>query len=382
MDVETHFVQAGDGPILIGSAAGTLSCACGNLLVQGYEPARFLAVGIQCAKCGTVTATPPLADGILPPRSALIAAPSQEPRTTSMTVPASLTLVGQAEMARLQALFTPATPADSVYTLTAATLDEAVAAFERYTGEPFPEVETDRAEPFAGLRVHALGWAMAHLRGKMGGAWACMEDPPTASAVTHVAGFLHFVATWSRHPLFPAMVSTAADHGFSLHGLTLFAGAHCLTLMGNRVRMPEPLGDPGRIEDFALAINDSDTVGVQMDVFDRFEFPFGAKWDQASLRGAVADAIGAAQGHINLRNPGLLLLSPGTAMGGFDEALIEAVTAAVASVGRKNRGLMGVAPIVLRLQPLPDPHAVRFGYGFFPIANRHYRGETPLLIGR
>ena len=73
MDVETHFVQAGDGPILIGSAAGTLSCACGNLLVQGYEPARFLAVGIQCAKCGTVTATPPLADGILPPRSALIA---------------------------------------------------------------------------------------------------------------------------------------------------------------------------------------------------------------------------------------------------------------------------------------------------------------------
>ena len=146
--------------------------------------------------------------------------------------------------------------------------------------------------------------------------------------------------------------------------------------------MPEPLGYPGRLEDFALAINDSDTVGVQMDVFDRFEFPFGAKWDQASLRGAVADAIGAAQGHINLRNPGLLLLSPGTAMGGFDEALIEAVTAAVASVGRKNRGLMGVAPIVLRLQPLPDPHAVRFGYGFFPIANRHYRGETPLQIGR
>jgi hypothetical protein len=63
------------------------------------------------------------------------------------------------------------------------------------------------------------------------------------------------------------------------------------------------------------------------------------------------------------------------ALGGFDEALIEAVTAAVQSIGRKNRGLMAVAPIVLRMQGMPDPHAVRFGYGLFPVPNRHYRGE-------
>ena len=69
----------------------------------------------------------------------------------------------------------------------------------------------------------------------------------------------------------------------------------------------------------------------------------------------------------------MLLLSPGTALAGFDEALIEAVQGAVSALGRKNRGLMAVAPIVLRVQALADPHAVRFGYGLFPVQNRYYR---------
>jgi hypothetical protein len=42
---------------------------------------------------------------------------------------------------------------------------------------------------------------------------------------------------------------------------------------------------------------------------------------------------------------------------------------------------MAVAPIVLRLQPLADPHAVRFGYGLFPIANRHYQGSMQIEVG-
>ncbi|MDR3531308.1 MAG: hypothetical protein P4L90_12250, partial [Rhodopila sp.] len=274
-----------------------------------------------------------------------------------------------------------ATPADNTYRVSAALLDEVAAAFERYTGMPLPGGEGNLNDPFAGLREQALGWAVRHLRARIrSDAWSCMGDAPTANAVTHVAGFLHFVATWSRHPLFPAMVTTAADRGFSLHGLAPFAAAHCLTMMGNRLSFPEPMGYPGRIEGFSLATGATETVAVHTDVFDRFEFPFGRPWDHASLRAAVSDLLEAAQGRINLRNPGVLLLSPGTALAGFDEALIEAVKASVQALGRKNRGLMAVAPVVLRLQATPDPHAVRFGYGFFPIPNRHYRGEGPLRM--
>jgi hypothetical protein len=90
----------------------------------------------------------------------------------------------------------------------------------------------------------------------------------------------------------------------------------------------------------------------------------------------VTDVVSRAQGRINLKNPGILLLSPGVALSGFDEALIEAVKFAVQSAGRRNRGLMAVAPIVLRIRTTPDPRAVQFGYGLFPILNRHYRGEA------
>ena len=37
MTAETHFVQAGDGPVLIGSGAAILACSCGNLLIQGFD---------------------------------------------------------------------------------------------------------------------------------------------------------------------------------------------------------------------------------------------------------------------------------------------------------------------------------------------------------
>jgi hypothetical protein len=374
---DTHFVQAGDGPILIGAGSGTLACTCGHTLVQGFDAARFLAIGIQCARCGTLTATAPLPEGGVPPPSAIIAAPSLEPRDTAMTVPAGMTVIGQAEMVRLRALFQPANP-DYVYQFSDALLDEAAAAFALHTGAPLPEIASG-VDAFAGMDQHALSWAVRHLRGRIRtGSWACAEDPASGAAVTIVAGFLHFLATWTpRHPLLPAMVATAAERGFSLHGLAPFAAAHCLIMQGNRVRLPEPQGYPGRIERFDIVAG-ADLLGVQIAMLDRFEFLFGAAWSQAGLLAVVSETLEGVQGRINLRNPGVLVLSAGNAQTGYDEALIRAVQEAMQTVGRRNRGLMAVAPVTLRLQALPDPHAIRFCYGFFPVANRHYRGEHRL----
>jgi hypothetical protein len=352
------------------------------VLIERFQAEQFLGVGIRCGRCGTVTTTAALPEGAMLLPGLIAAEPSETPRTGAMTVPAQVVLAGRAEMERLGTMFRPRTPADTTYLVSPDLLDQVEAALERHGGGALPSVADDPADPFAGLRDHALGWAVRHLRRRLRDeAWSCMAEQPTANAVTHVAGFLHFVATWSHHPLFSTMAATAGDRGFSLHGLALFAAAHSLAMAGNRVGFPAPAGYPPRLEGFDLATGPIETVRVHLDVFDRFEFPFGRRWDVDSLQVAVAEAVGAAQGRINLRNPGLLLLSPGTALGGFDEALIAAVQASVQSLGRKNRGLMGVAPIVLRLQALPDPHAVRFGYGLFPVRNRHYSGGGPAQMG-
>ena len=380
MPADIHFVQGGDQPVMAGSDSGTLSCACGNRLIAGYDPELFLGVGIRCARCGAVTSTRPMAEGSALPLAAIVAEPSVEPRLTTMTVPPRVTVLGRAEMERLAALYRPVTPADNIYRLSPERLDAAAAAYERYVGASLPLVASNAREPFSGLRQHALGWAIGHLRGQ-DESWRCVQDDPTANAALHVAAFLHFVATWSHHPLFPAMAATAAERGCSLHGLAPFAAAQCLSMMGNRINFPLPVGDPGRIEGFSLVTGAADLIPIHTEMFDQFEYPLGRPWDAAGLVAAVSEVIAAAQGRINLRNPGLLVLSPGSALAGFDEALIKAVETAMAALGRKNRGLIGTTLVTLRLQALPDPTAIRFGYGLFPLLNRHHRGENGLRIG-
>jgi hypothetical protein len=373
---DVHFVQ-GDlgGPVLVGSGDGVLACGCGSTLIERFRPEQFLGLGLQCGRCGAVTTTEALPAGAMLPRGLVTADPSAEPRSEAMTVPADVAVVGRAEMERLGTLFRPATPPDTVYRITDALLDRAAEAYERVLGRTLPVPEGDPADPFAGVRQHALGWAVRHLRGRLqAGSWTCGEAAATADAALHVAGFLHFVATWSRHPLFAVMAATAEEHGCSLHGLALFAAAHALAVGGNRVGFQKPLGYPERLDRFDLAVGPSEVVSVVLSVFDRFEYPYGRPWEPAGLRAAVTEAIEAAQGRINLRHPGVLLLSPGTALGGFDEALGAAVRDVVPVAGRKNRGLMGVAPVVLRWQATPDPQAIRIGCGLFPVQNRHYSG--------
>ena len=184
-------------------------------------------------------------------------------------------------------------------------LEDVAAAFDHHTGGLLPELAAGAAEQFAGLREHALAWAVRHLRERLrDGSWSCVEDAATANAVTHVAGFLHFVATWSHHPLFPAMLATAGERGFSLHGLAPFAAAHAMFMMGNRISFPAPTGYPGRIEGFAVASGGSETVTVHIEVFDRFEYPFGQKWDPCQPAECGVGSGGGAQGPDQPAQPG------------------------------------------------------------------------------
>ncbi|WP_428483926.1 hypothetical protein [Rhodopila sp.] len=379
-DDNVHFVQQSEGPVFVGPGSDTLACDCGSPLIAGYDPARFRSISLRCGRCGQVTTTPGLPNDAAPPFAVIIAEPVAEPRPVATTLPAHVFVIGRSEMDRIAALYQPATPPDNVYRIGPALLEQAIATHDRLSDQPLAVGDANPVDPYHGLGEHALAWAIRHLRARMRQpGWRCLDDIATPVAAVHLTGFLHFVATWSHHPLFAAMVAGVAMRGFSLHGLAPFASAHCLTMQGNRISFPHPTGDLARIDSFNLATGPTETVAVQVEPFDRFEVPFGQSWDPAGLRAAVADRIAGSQARINLRNPGLLVLSPGCALAGYDEALIEAVKHAMQAHGRKNRGLMAVAPIVLRLQATPDPQAVRFGYGLFPIANKRYEGDSLLL---
>lgn len=368
-----HFVQRCAGPVFIGQGSGTLACGCGQVLIEGYDPARFLAVALQCGQCDEVTVTPSLADETAPPFAVVIAEPLGEPRESPTTLPPSAFIIGRTEMDRITALYQPAEPGSNLYAFTSSLLDEAEEAYRRQAGAALPAVESN----IGSLRVHALAWSIGHIRERMrDDGWACLDAPPISSACCHVAGFLHFQATWGHHPLFPAMFATAAEKGFSLHALTPFAAAYCLSRQGNRVGFPRQDGFPGRIEAFSVATGPTETLPVLTRAFDRYDYPSERPWDPAVLKSDAQELIEAEQARINPRNPGLLVVSLGATMGRFDEVFIGGVQAALSAVGRKHRGLMAVAPAMLRLLPAASSQQVQFGYGFFPVANRHYRGDT------
>ncbi|HVY14836.1 MAG TPA: hypothetical protein VHB27_06390 [Rhodopila sp.] len=369
-----HYVQEGTDPALTGGGTDTLSCQCGQALIEAYDPRAFLAVTIRCGACGTITETPPLPAGAIPPAPLLAAEDTPGVRTVTAALAAGGGVASRAEVQRITGLYSPRTPPSNVYAFTDALLDDAQADFERLTGAALPDTPAAFKD---GLAAHALAWSVRHLRERLrAGDWACLESQATSIACVTVAGFRHFVATWSVHPLFPAMVATAGDRGFSAHGLALFAAAHCLLQQRNRVGFPAPV--LGRLAHVRLGTSPTQSVPVLTKVFDRFEVPWGRPWDPASLRSAVREAIESEQGRINLLHPGVLLLSPGAAMTGFDEALIQAVQSAMQAIGRRHPGLMAAVPVVLRLLPGPRPQAVQFGYGLFPIHNQHFRNETAL----
>lgn len=365
-----HFVQVGNAAVFVGTGASALTCACGQTLIEGYDQPRYRAVAIRCGACREITETPGLPAGRTMPAPILAAEEAGE-FVSGRVLPEGTTLFGRAEMDRVLGLYQPRTPANNVYAFSGALLDDAEAASRRLTGVPLPEVAGGFEE---GLAQHALAWSLRHLRERLeGGSWACLEDPPTSIACVTVAAFQHFTATWQMHPMFPVMVDTAAARGFSVHGLALFAAAHCLIMQKNPVGFPDPSPVTRQIEALRLAISPARSVDVVPHVFGRFEVPWGRPWTPDTLRRAVQDAIEAEQGRINPKHPGMLLLSPGAALAGFDEALIQAVQAVVQAVGGRHRSLMGVAPIVLRLFPAKAPTEVQFGYGFFPVENRHFR---------
>ncbi len=374
---EPHFVQQAEGPVLSGGGAGTLACGvCGRTLIESYDPDRFLAISIACGDCGAVTQTPSLPDRRAPPTPLAIIDGTVDPSSYAAALASGVTLIGKAEMDRVTGLYGPRTPPSNLYRFSEARLDEAEALFEQLTGGGLPEVPADFTE---GAAQHALAWSVRHLRAQMrSDGWSCTGTPANAVACVTVAGFQHFAATWPHHPLFPAMVATAEERGFSAHGLALFAAAHCMLMQKNRIGFPTPSGTPGRMPFVRLATGPSQSIPVVVKAFDRFELPWGTAWTVDSVRAAVQEAIESEQGRINPRNPGVLLLSPGSAVPAFDDALMLALRAVVPAIGRRHRGLMAAGMMLLRLLGGPDPHTIQFGYGFFPVTNRHYRGEGGL----
>ena len=234
----------------------------------------------------------------------------------------------------------------------------------------------------AGYKDQALAWAVAHWRDRLRvSAEAGFETDADMVAATVIAAFRDLFAAWVHHPLFAAMIGSAVLRGFDLHSTSVYATAKVMALAGNpltfvtttNVQRPRVIGLRSGQGENALSI--------AVNPFGRFEWPDGAEATPQAVRAAVIEAMAAVQGSINRVRPGILVLSPGAVSGAFDAILTDALNAALASHGKRHRGLAAVAAILPKIWPTGNPREMRFGHMFYPYPNRNHEMGKAIRIG-
>jgi hypothetical protein len=382
-----HFIQSLGHPVFVGQGTGELTCCCGeSVLVKGYDPRNFLAVDFQCAHCGAITTTPGLAALETPPGSVVGLDRTGETKAEATAIPPGAVLAGRDEIDRLMALYQPRTPPTDEMTVTDALLQSVAADYDRLTGGHFAdhlsEVVAAGTAPKPGLGRFPLAWAIQTLRTSIDDPdWSCSRNDAASVATALVGAFRHFNDCWSHHPLFPMMAATAADTGFSFHGLALFATAKSLSDSGNRVGFLLPRDGSDRVREFTIAVGPQEHMACVVDTFATFEWPGGRPWDFAILRAAVLDRLLASKARINVKRPGMVILSPGATNYAMEQPLVDAIISALQSYGRRYRGVAAMSVILAKIVATAERTTVRFGYSFYPITNPRHMGSAAVRVG-
>ena len=370
--LKPHYIQTAGQPAVAGAGYGVLGCSCGeSLLISGYEPRNFLGISIQCAACGKIAVTPGL-----PPLASVPPAVTIVERGTTTAPPmisADTVLIGREEADRLAAFYEPRRTDADLHTIGDAMLDDVEFQQRRWT-----ELPLDPSP--AGYTEQPLAWAVAHFRAKPA-EWTRFAENADMVALTTIAAFRDLFAAWSHHPLFPAMIRTAAADGFTLHAAAMFATAKAIALSGTRILFETTGGPRPTIAGLRLGVGGDAQMNVDVVRFDRYEWPGGEFIVPAAVRSAVTQAVASVQGRINRLRPGMLVLSAGATDGVLDQILLDSVAAAIGSQGKRNRGLAVVAAILPRVALTGRPREARFGFNFYPVPNRAFAAADSVRIG-
>jgi hypothetical protein len=369
-----HYTQTGGAPAITGSGFGLFSCTCGrSLLIAGYEPRNFLCIAIRCAACGQISETPGLPLGAIPPSSVTLVERGAESPPGAIT--SDTVLIGREEMERVTALYQPSSTETDAYVISEALLDEVAIEQQRWTNEPLDPAPR-------GYKDHALAWAVAHFRAQLRDPdWTSFSEDADLVAGTVIAAFRDLFASWGHHPLFGAMVGTVAAEGFSLHAMAMFGAAKSLASAGNRVGFVSRQGLRPSIVSFQLLLGAQDLMSVAVNPFNQFEWPDGAVATPQTIRAAVVEAMASVQGSINRLRPGMLVLSAGAVEGTLEQMFIDSIVSAIGSHGKRYRGLAAVSVIFPKIVITGKPREARFGYSFYPVANRNHSVGQSVRIG-
>jgi hypothetical protein len=378
-----HFMQVRDAPVLIGAGGAALNCQCGkSMLISGYAPENFLAIRIRCFHCGEITTTPGLAAGDILPSAAILTDRADLPVFSPNPIPPGTVLACRDEVTRGYALTQPRKPPSEAMPVSAAVLEATAAAYDRLTGGRLGEQiasSPDATRPEHG--DYPFAWSVQRLRAQIGKPeWSWLHQDDDAMATMHVAAMWHCLACWGEHPLLAQLSAPLAVAGQFLRVMTGLATAKLLFDAGNRVGFSLPVGTQSDMQlHFRTAAGEALSLALRSP--DALQWRERHRRTPRVLRNAVETAVVSAQGQVNNRKPGIVVLGASILQPDFDQMVVDGINAMFRAVGRKHRGVAAVAVVMPKVLPTGRPDNVGFGYAFYPMLNPDFAGENPIRLG-
>ena len=373
-------MQIGAAPVFRGAGTVDLLCRCGNsMLIQGYLPDNFLAIRIQCFRCGAVSSTPDLRDGEILPLSAVGVAAAQTPVLTTSDIALGTVRACQDAVTRNYTMTRPLAPPDEPLKLSRAMLEAAAADYDRLTGGRLAaHIAASPPAQGADHGPYPFAWALPRLRQLIdtpGWSWRYQDDD--AMAAMYVTALHHLMLCWGTHPLLARLAAPLAQRDRFIRSVTGFAAAKLLHDAGNRVGFSLSGGDV----DLHFTTPAGEPLSLALAAPEALQWRQRERRSPQALAASVADALGSAQGRVNRARPGIVVLGVSILQPDFDQMVVDSIHAAFQAVGRRHRGVAAVAVVMPKVLPIGQPDQIGFGYAFYPIRNPRFAGENPVRLG-
>jgi hypothetical protein len=349
------------------------------VLVEGYLPANFVAIRLQCFRCGAITTTPGLPEGEILPRWATQVEAADTPIFTASRIARGDMLVAREAIEREYAATRPASPPDEAAVLSRALVEATAADYDRLTGGLLEQHA--KASPPAHGADHGpfpFAWAVLRLRERLdqpGWAWLYHDDD--AMAAMYVMALHHLMRCWERHKLLTRLAAPIAERDGFIRAVSTMAMAKLLYDAGNRVGF----SFRNNAADLHFTTPDDEPLSLALLAPEPLQWRQKHQRNPEVLCAAVIEAMRSAQGRVNRSKPGIVVLAVSILQPDFDQMVVDAIHAAFRLEGRRLRGVAAVAVIMPKVLPAGGPERIGFGYAFYPIRNPRFVGENPVRLG-
>ena len=277
MTQKTVIIPIMPEPAFRGCSDTNLSCECGHILVEGYEPRKLIGIYIKCFQCGHITRTEQWPDNEPLPHNAVTLGDNGNfyiSRTIVITKDAAFTC--DQEIYRITTLNAARQENLPPLSLTVEGIDEIVRVMNGLTDGLFSNCIDSTKRAFDRGNVtfmeYPLAWAIIHVREKVLSRRIVVPmDEVDRIAISYILLFRHLISRWSHHVLFRIISSQLCGEFF--HTITMLVAASYMQEHGNRIGITDTYSEIGNSPDLFINSGPTSRLSIEVKAPDAFFWP-------------------------------------------------------------------------------------------------------------